>query len=116
MIVYYVKSTDRVLSTDKGAAKEALPKETLDNDLAVMFPDLGSDVAYKIVGNTKKIQPGGKWDHETEVMTEAPPKPDPHPHKARLNELRDKWEASTTGAKPEEIAEYIVKVGLGAKI
>lgn len=115
MIVYYQISTGKILAILSHKSKAHLKKQKdLEKELDSMFDDMVGDVGVSRFKPDVDATCGGTWDPNTNTMTSPPSKPNipPHPHKARLKELKDKWAADPSKATTTELAEYLAKADL----
>jgi len=116
MIIYYQKSTKKILSVVNSNPKKHLDDNQLKDELNSMFPDLENDVDVSRFEEDKKAECGGTWDPETNTQI-APkpnePKPE-HPDKNCFKELMKKFESGS--ATLAEVQEYLFKADLTRRI
>jgi len=113
MIIYYQKSTKRILQVVNNKYKKHLAKEDdlkaddLKFELNAMFPQYVDDVDVSVTDGDVKIELGGTWDEVKMEMSAPPVQPEIEltPEQERFVELQNKFENQEATLK--EVQEYL---------
>jgi len=117
MIIYYQKSTGKILQTTNNKSKKHLmqdnEKELYEDDLKgeldVMFPQLEGDVDVSLTKEDMNVECGGIWDSVKKETSAPRPQykltPEQQTKADRFVELQSKFENQSATLK--EVQEYL---------
>jgi len=107
MIIYYQKSTKKILRVLNDNAKKHLDDIELKKELNNIFPDMEDDVDVSRFKEDVQAKCGGTWDEKKKEMTSPPiePEMESSPEGKRMVELKEKFETQT--ATLAEVQEYL---------